>query len=61
MMSDAAIQQLQAQVNDLTAKVTSQGQEIVQLKQSLNSNAVAISTLSSTVLSLQSRVTQLGG
>lgn len=60
-MSDAAIQQLQAQVNDLTAKVTSQGQEIVQLKQSLNSNAVAISTLSSTVLSLQSRVTQLGG
>lgn len=60
-MSDAAIQQLQAQVNDLTAKVTSQGQEIVQLKQASNSNASAISTLSAAVSSLDARVTRLGG
>ncbi|CAA0280489.1 hypothetical protein [Acinetobacter baumannii] len=60
-MSDAAIQQLQTQVNDLTAKVTSQGQEIAQLKQASNSNATAISTLSAEVSSLSSRVTRLGG
>ncbi|EMB2321494.1 hypothetical protein ACN1NW_000459 [Acinetobacter baumannii] len=60
-MSDAAIQQLQAQVTDLTSKVTSQGQEIAQLKQASNSNASAISTLSNTVSSLDARVTRLGG
>ncbi|MDF7837064.1 hypothetical protein [Acinetobacter baumannii] len=50
-MSDAAVQQLQAQVTDLTAKVTAltntvtaQGEEIKQLKQSADANASAISS-----------------
>ncbi|EPU0939816.1 hypothetical protein ACVULL_003781, partial [Acinetobacter baumannii] len=62
MMSDAAVQQLQAQVTDLTAKVTAltntvtaQGEEIKQLKQSADANASAISSLSTSVYSLSNR------